>query len=153
MRLALGLARAQKGRTGDNPSVGCVIVKDGEVIGKGATADGGRPHGEIMALQSCGEFKGPSLKGESIKGASVYVTLEPCAHIGRSGACVDALIGAGIARCVIAAIDPNPLVNWQGAARLQEAGIDTIIGLCEDEAQDIMASFFARFQHAPRTIS
>lgn len=136
MTRALALAAAQTGRTGDNPAVGCVIVKDGQVMGEGATADGGRPHGEIMALTSA---IGP------VEGAAVYVTLEPCSHQGRSGPCVDALIKSGITRCVIAAIDPNPLVNWQGAARLQEAGIDTKIGVMQAEAENLMAAFFARF--------
>jgi len=122
MALALGLAKSQMGRTGDNPSVGCVLVKDGRIIGQGVTGDGGRPHGEIKALAAA----------QDARGATAYVTLEPCSHHGRSGPCVDALIKANIARCVIAVIDPNPKVNWQGVARLQEAGIDTII-------------FFARF--------
>ena len=139
MEAALGLAEAQKGRTGDNPAVGCVLVKNGKIIGRGATADGGRPHAEIMALRDC------KASGYSAKGASAYVTLEPCAHTGRSGPCANALIKAQIARCVIAVIDPNPLVNWQGAARLQEAGIDTVTGVCTHQAQEIMSGFFARF--------
>ncbi len=135
MTMALSLGVAQNGKTGDNPAVGCVLVKNGKVIGSGATANGGRPHAEIIAFEKAG----------SARGATAYVTLEPCSHTGRSGPCVDALIDAKIARCVIAAIDPNPLVNWQGAARLQEAGIDTSIGLMEMEARASMAQFFARF--------
>lgn len=138
MDKALALAAAQKGRTGDNPSVGCVLVKDGVIIGHGATADGGRPHGEIVALQNCAEL------GHGPAGCTAYVTLEPCSHFGRSAPCCDALIKANIARCVIAVIDPNPTVNWQGAARLQEAGIDTVIGLCADRAKVIMSDFFQR---------
>lgn len=135
MALALDLAKGQAGRTGDNPSVGCVLVKDGLIIGQGVTGDGGRPHGEIRALEAT----------ESAAGATAYVTLEPCSHYGRSGPCVEALIAAKIARCVIAVIDPNPQVNWQGAARLQEAGIDTLIGPGEAQARTIMTEFFSRF--------
>lgn len=143
MQRALDLARTQVGRTGDNPSVGCVLVKDGVIIGHGATDVGGRPHAEVMALNACA-----ATAAKAIVGATAYVTLEPCSHTGRSGPCADALIAAGIARCVIAVIDPNPLVNGQGAARLQEAGID--VSLCKDSAQEaeakmIMADFFSRF--------
>lgn len=135
MDIALGLAAAQKNRTGDNPAVGCLLVRAGKIIGQGATADGGRPHAEIVALESC----------NTAKGATAYVTLEPCAHHGRSGPCVEALINAGIARCVVAMTDPNPRVNWQGMARLQEAGIDTVIGSGQAKAREIMAKFLARF--------
>jgi len=136
MSRALDLARGQQGRTAENPSVGCVIVKDGEIVGEGVTSDGGRPHGEANALQ---------VAGRAAKGATAYVTLEPCSHYGQTAPCANALIAAGITRCVISIIDPDPRVHWRGAALLQEAGIDTIIGLCEDEAFQINAGFFARF--------
>ena len=83
--------------------------------------------------------------GRAAKGASVYVTLEPCSHYGQTAPCANALIEAGIKRCIISIIDPDPRVHWRGAALLQEAGIDTVIGLCEDEAFQINADFFARF--------
>lgn len=136
MQCALDLAWAQKGQTGDNPSVGCILIKDGNIIGQGVTAKGGRPHGETQALHHA---------GENAKGATCYVTLEPCSHYGGTPPCADVLIRAGIARCVIAVIDPNPNVNWQGAARLQEAGIDTVIGCLASEAFELYQSFFARF--------
>ena len=133
---ALRLSRSQLGRTGTNPSVGCVIVKNGEIVGRGVTSDGGRPHGETNAL---------SVAGLQARGAIVYVTLEPCSHYGQTAPCANALIEAGIARCVIACIDPDPRVHWRGAAMLQEAGIDTIIGCREDEARGINSTFFARY--------
>ena len=136
MQKALELARTQYGRTGENPSVGCVIVKDGEIVGQGVTSDGGRPHGETNALQ---------VAGRAAKGATVYVTLEPCSHYGQTAPCANALIEAGIARCVIAVIDPDPRVHWRGAALLQEAGIDTVIGEGAEEAFQINADFFGRF--------
>lgn len=136
MTRALELARAQKGRTGSNPAVGCVLVKDGEVIGEGATADDGRPHAETEALRQA---------GAKAKGATAYATLEPCSHYGQTGPCAEALIKAGISRCVIAAIDPDPRVHWKGAALLQEAGIDTVAGLMPEESKDINLEFFARF--------
>lgn len=132
---ALTLARQNQGQTGENPSVGCVIVKDGHIIGRGVTAKGGRPHGETQALKEAGDARG----------STVFVTLEPCSHYGQTPPCAKALIEAGIARCVIATIDPDPRVHWRGAAMLQEAGIDTVVGLRADEAAEIMADFFGRF--------
>ena len=136
MQMALDLAKSQKGRTAENPSGGCVIVKDGEIVGRGATSDGGRPHAETNALQ---------VAGSQANGAVAYVTLEPCSHYGQTGPCADALIAAGISRCVIATIDPDPRVHWRGAALLQEAGIDTVIGEGADKAAEIMSDFFSRF--------
>lgn len=135
MQKALALSWAQKDRTGENPAVGCVIVKDGKIVGQGVTSDGGRPHGETNALQ---------VAGKQAKGASVYVALEPCSHYGQTAPCANALIDAGIAQCIIAVIDPDPRVHWRGAALLQEAGIDTIVGVCEDEAFEVNADFFAQ---------
>ncbi|WP_409432551.1 bifunctional diaminohydroxyphosphoribosylaminopyrimidine deaminase/5-amino-6-(5-phosphoribosylamino)uracil reductase RibD [Litorimonas sp. RW-G-Af-16] len=135
MTLALSLARAQQGRTGENPAVGCVLVKDNAIIGQGATSDGGRPHAETNALQ---------VAGRQARGATAYVTLEPCSHYGQTGPCADALIAAGIARCVIAVIDPDPRVHWRGAALLQEAGIDTVVGEGAEQAYQINTDFFAR---------
>lgn len=135
MALALDLARAQMGRTAENPAVGCVIVKGGQVVGEGATSDGGRPHAETNALQ---------VAGRAAKGATAYVTLEPCSHYGQTAPCANALIEAGIARCVIAVIDPDPRVHWRGAALLQEAGIDVVIGEGAEDAFAINTDFFAR---------
>ena len=137
MSKALDLARGQKGRTGDNPSVGCLIVKEGVIVGQGVTSDGGRPHGETNALQ---------IAGDQAEGADVYVTLEPCSHYGQTAPCASALIKAGIRRCFIAVIDPDPRVHWRGAALLQEAGIDTVIGLGSEAARAINADFFARIK-------
>ena len=135
MRRALALGAAQSGRTAENPAVGCVLVKDGEIVGEGATQDGGRPHAETVALQ---------VAGQQAKGASCYVTLEPCSHYGQTAPCANALMEAGVARCFIACIDPDPRVHWRGAALLQEAGIDVQVGLCELEALDAHRAFFER---------
>lgn len=135
MARALELARGQRGRTAENPAVGCVIVKDGRIVGQGATSDDGRPHAETNALQ---------VAGRAAKGATAYVTLEPCSHYGQTAPCANALIDAGIVRCVIAVIDPDPRVHWRGAALLQEAGIDTRIGEGAEDAYDINQDFFAR---------
>lgn len=135
MVLALSIAETQKGRTAENPAVGCVLVKQGEIIGQGATADGGRPHAETVALMSA---------GSDAKGATAYVTLEPCSHYGQTGPCANALIEAGIVKCHIAVIDPDPRVHWRGAALMQEAGIDVQIGLCADEAFEAHSDFFMR---------
>ena len=136
MSLALDLARGQQGRTAENPSVGCVFVKDGQIVGQGVTSDGGRPHGEANALQ---------VAGRAAKGATAYVTLEPCSHYGQTAPCANGLIEAGITRCVISIIDPDPRVHWRGAALLQEAGIDTVIGEGAEDAFQINADFFGRF--------
>lgn len=136
MGQALSLARGQKGRTEPNPSVGCIIVKNGRIVGQGVTADGGRPHAETQALEQA---------GQKATGATVYVTLEPCSHHGQTGPCAEALIEAKIAKCMIACVDPDPRVNWRGAARLQESGIDTVIGLMSEAALALNADFFSRF--------
>jgi len=130
------MARVQMGRTAENPAVGCVIVKNAEIIGEGATQDGGRPHAESFALANM---------TVSPEGATAYVTLEPCSHHGQTPPCANALIKAKIARCVIAVIDPDPRVNWRGAALLQEAGIDVVYGEGEAEAREIMATFLRQF--------
>lgn len=136
MRRALELAQAQHGKTGANPSVGCVLVNNDTIIAEAATANGGRPHGETQALDKAGKLA---------RGATAYVTLEPCAHHGRSGPCADALIAAGITRCVIAVRDPFPQVNGQGIARMEAAGITVDVGLGEARARELMAEFLGRF--------
>ena len=119
MRPALALARRSLGRTWPNPAVGCVIVRDGRVIARGRTQDGGRPHAEADAIANA---------REPLKGATVYVTLEPCAHHGRTPPCADALIAAGVGRVVSAIEDPDPRVKGQGHARLAAAGIAVEVG-------------------------
>jgi diaminohydroxyphosphoribosylaminopyrimidine deaminase / 5-amino-6-(5-phosphoribosylamino)uracil reductase len=135
MRAALALARRSLGRTWPNPAVGCVIVKDGRVIARGRTRDGGRPHAEADAL---------SRAGEEARGATVYVTLEPCSHFGKSPPCADALVQAGVAKVVSAMTDPNPEVNGQGHERLKAAGIAVEVGEGAREAAEIIAGFVMR---------
>lgn len=135
MLAALALARRGLGTTWPNPSVGCVIVRDGRVVGRGFTAPGGRPHAEPAAL---------AMAGEQARGATAYVTLEPCCHWGRTPPCTDALIEAGIARVVIATGDPDPRVDSRGAARLRAAGVTVEEGLLRAEADDVLAGFVQR---------
>jgi diaminohydroxyphosphoribosylaminopyrimidine deaminase/5-amino-6-(5-phosphoribosylamino)uracil reductase len=131
----LTLGRRGQGRTWPNPAVGAVIVKDGVIIGRGWTQPGGRPHAEPVALAQA---------GAAAEGATLYVTLEPCAHVGKSPPCADAIVAAGIARVVAAIEDPNPDVAGQGHARLRAAGIQVDIGLCADEAARDHAGHFRR---------
>ena len=126
MDLALALGRRGLGRTWPNPPVGAVIVKDGVIVGRGWTQDGGRPHAEVEALRRA---------GEAARGATMYVTLEPCSHFGKTPPCADAIIRAGIARVVSALEDPNPQVAGAGHARLRAAGIAVEVGLGADEAR------------------
>src|SRR6202049_1822343 len=120
MQLALTLGRRGQGRTWPNPAVGAVVVKDGVTIGRGWTQPGGRPHAEPVALARA---------GEAARGATLYVTLEPCSHVGKSPPCADAIIAAGITRVVSAIEDPNPEVAGQGHAKLRNAGIEVAVGL------------------------
>lgn len=135
MRAALALACRNLGTTWPNPSVGCVIVANGRVVGRAATAPGGRPHAEPMALE---------MAGAAARGATAYVTLEPCCHWGRTPPCTDALIAAGVARVVIATRDPDPRVDSQGIARLRGAGIVVEEGLLAGEARETLAGFATR---------
>ena len=125
MQLALALGRRGLGRTWPNPAVGAVVVKDGVIVGRGWTQPGGRPHAETEALKRA---------GKDAKGATLYVTLEPCSHQGKTPPCVDAIIRAGIARVVSALEDPNPEVAGQGYAKLRERGIAVETGLGAEEA-------------------
>src|SRR3977135_168177 len=120
MELALTLGRRGQGRTWPNPAAGAIVVKDGVIVGRGWTQPGGRPHAEPEALRRA---------GEAARGATLYVTLEPCSHFGKSPPCVDAVIAAGISRVVSAIEDPNPEVAGQGHAKLRAAGIAVDIGL------------------------
>ncbi|CAB3903624.1 Riboflavin biosynthesis protein RibD [Achromobacter pulmonis] len=138
MRRALALAQTVMYSTAPNPRVGCVIVRDGRVLGEGATQPPGGPHAEVCALRDA------QARGESVAGATVYVTLEPCSHFGRTPPCVEALLAAAPARVVVAIGDPNPLVNGKGLARLREAGIAVTTGICREEALALNAGFIAR---------
>jgi diaminohydroxyphosphoribosylaminopyrimidine deaminase / 5-amino-6-(5-phosphoribosylamino)uracil reductase len=133
MSLALELARVQLGKTGDNPAVGCVIVRDGKVLGKGATGDGGRPHGEAMALGDA---------STDVTGATVYVTLEPCAHVSQRGpTCAQTLVERGIVRLVAALEDPDPRTSGKGFERLVAAGISVEIGLLREQGDKQIEAF------------
>jgi diaminohydroxyphosphoribosylaminopyrimidine deaminase/5-amino-6-(5-phosphoribosylamino)uracil reductase len=133
MRTALQMATATKGQTGTNPMVGCVIVKNGAIIGMGAHLRRGSHHAEIAAL---------NMAGDAAQGAVVYVTLEPCSHTGKTPPCSSALIAAGVRRVVIAGLDPNPLVAGNGKAALEAAGIATTVGVLQHEAERLNEVFF-----------
>jgi diaminohydroxyphosphoribosylaminopyrimidine deaminase / 5-amino-6-(5-phosphoribosylamino)uracil reductase len=135
MQLALSLGRRGQGRTWPNPAVGAVVVRDGVIVGRGWTQSGGRPHAEPEALQRA---------GEAARGATLYVTLEPCSHFGKSPPCADAIIAAGISRVVAAIEDPNPEVAGKGHAKLRAAGIAVDVGLFADEAARDHAGHFRR---------
>jgi len=137
MQLALALGRRGQGRTWPNPAVGAVVVRDGIVVGRGWTQPGGRPHAEPEALRRA---------GEAARGATLYVTLEPCSHFGKSPPCVDAVIASGISRVVSAIEDPNPEVAGQGYAKLRAAGISVDVGLCAAEAAREHAGHFRRIR-------
>lgn len=134
MARALELARAMLGRVAPNPAVGCVIVKDGAVAAEGATADGGRPHAEEVALDAA---------GARAEGATVYMSLEPCAtRTTGHDACADRLVAARVARVVVACEDPHPFADGEGVARLKAAGIDVRLGVARREAEALNAGFF-----------
>lgn len=135
MRRALSLAASGVGLTGDNPSVGCVIVRDGVVIAEARTADGGRPHAEEQAIA-----------GADARGATAFVTLEPCAKRSTGAvSCSEVLVGAGVTRVVVAIGDPHPLVAGAGLALLRDAGVQIEEGLLANEARAINADFFAKW--------
>ena len=137
MQLALSLGRRGQGRTWPNPAVGALVVKDGVIVGRGWTQAGGRPHAEPEALRRA---------GAAARGATLFVTLEPCSHFGKSPPCADAVIAAGIARVVSAIEDPNPEVAGQGHARLRAAGIAVEIGVGAEEAARDHAGHFRRIR-------
>lgn len=132
MRMALRLGRRGLGHVAPNPAVGCVIVKDGHVVGRGWTQAGGRPHAEVVALAQA---------EENAVGATAYVTLEPCSHYGRTPPCCDSLIRAGVARVVSALQDPDERVNGHGIEKLREAGIEVTEGVCESDAIEANLGF------------
>lgn len=130
---AIRLASAQLGRTAPNPAVGCIIVKEGRIIGAGATDRGGRPHAETIALE---------MAAEDAAGATAYITLEPCSHVGETGPCAQKLIDSRIARVVIGNIDPNPNVSGKGIAMLRAAGIEVITDIEHAKAAELHEGFF-----------
>ena len=132
MRLALLHACKGIGKTSPNPPVGCVIVRDGEIVGTGWHRKAGTPHAEVHALRAA---------GERARGADLFVTLEPCSHFGKTPPCADALIAAGVGRVYAGTIDPNPKVAGQGVARLRAAGIPTFPGLMEQECRRLIGPF------------
>ena len=140
--MTLALEWAAKGlyTTSPNPRIGCVIVKDGHVIGAGVTQPAGQAHAEVQALRDA------AARGHDVRGATAYVTLEPCNHHGRTPPCSDALVAAGLGRVVAAMCDPNPLVAGQGLAKLAAAGIAVDTGLLADQAYEMNIGFFSRMQ-------
>ncbi len=135
MRVALDLGERARGRTWPNPAVGCVIVRDGRVVGRGWTQPGGRPHAETVALARA---------GDAARGATAYVSLEPCAHHGLTPPCCTALARAGIRRVVIPMLDPDPRVDGRGVAWLRAAGVEVMTGCLEAEARRAHAGFVSR---------
>lgn len=132
MQMALELAAKARGRTSPNPMVGAVIVKNGEIVGKGFHAKAGSAHAEVVALAEA---------GEQARGATIYVTLEPCCHYGKTGPCTEALIKAGVKKVVVAMTDPNPLVAGKGIAKLKNAGIEVECPVLEQEAKRLNEVF------------
>lgn len=138
---ALAIAATGLGRTGENPCVGCVVVRDGVLLGEARTADSGRPHAEEQALAQAGDARG----------ATAYVTLEPCAkRTSGSTSCTDLLIAAGVARVVIATRDPHPFAAGIGIERLRAAGVQVDVGVLEEEARAQNADFFANLETRDR---
>ena len=137
MRQALDLAWQGRFSTSPNPRVGCVVVRGGQVVGQGFHVRAGEAHAEVHALRQA---------GAAARGATAYVTLEPCAHYGRTPPCAQALVDAGVARVVAAMRDPNPLVAGKGLMMLQAAGIETAFGLLEDEARALNRGFLSRME-------
>jgi len=134
MKMALDLSRRGLGKTSPNPSVGCVIVKNDHIIGRGCTSDGGRPHGEINALS----------QAKNVNGATVYVTLEPCAHHGNTPPCAEALVSAGVSKVIVATGDPDSRVSGKGVDILKNSGIAVLEGLLKEEADLINQGFLLK---------
>ncbi|CCE95390.1 diaminohydroxyphosphoribosylaminopyrimidine deaminase / 5-amino-6-(5-phosphoribosylamino)uracil reductase [Sinorhizobium fredii HH103] len=135
MAAALRLARRNLGLTSTNPSVACLIVKDGTIVGRAVTAPGGRPHAETQALADA---------GEKARGATAYVTLEPCSHHGRTPPCADALVASGVARVVVCLLDPDERVAGRGVVMLRDAGIDVDLGVLRDEGERVLEAYLMR---------
>jgi len=141
--MALALEWAARGMTitAPNPRIGCVIVRDGEVIGAGHTQPAGQAHAEIQAMRDA------AARGHDVRGATAYVTLEPCSHYGRTPPCSNALVQAGLGRVVAAMVDPNPLVAGRGMAQLEAAGIAVAQGMLAEQAYELNIGFFTRMRH------
>ena len=137
MQLALDLAKQGEFTTTPNPSVGCVLVNDGKVVGKGFHAKAGEPHAEVMALREA---------GEKARGATAYVTLEPCSHFGRTPPCAKGLVEAGVSKVIAAMCDPNPQVAGKGLQILTDAGIESAVGLLEENAEQLNKGFLKRMR-------
>lgn len=135
MQRCLELARCALGRTSPNPLVGAVIVKDGEIVGEGFHPRAGEPHAEVFALKAA---------GDSARGATIYVSLEPCNHYGRTPPCSEGLINAGVSKVVVGMVDPNPLVAGGGIARLRAAGVEVVVGVEEAACQKLNEGFIHR---------
>jgi diaminohydroxyphosphoribosylaminopyrimidine deaminase/5-amino-6-(5-phosphoribosylamino)uracil reductase len=142
MAAALALARRGLGRVAPNPAVGCVLVRDGRVLARGWTQAGGRPHGEAEALARAAQAD----PEKGARGATAYVTLEPCSHHGQTPPCAEALLEAGIVRCVVAREDPDPRVSGRGIARLREAGTEVDLGLMAEAASEVNGGFLLRVE-------
>lgn len=137
MRIALELAKRGLGRVAPNPAVGCVLTQNNQVIARGWTQDGGRPHAETEALDRA---------GNRAAGSTAYVTLEPCAHTGETGPCAAALINAGIKKVVVAMLDPDPRVNGGGIKLMQDAGLEVLSGVCQEQAMRVNSGFLSRVE-------
>ncbi|MFI8687435.1 bifunctional diaminohydroxyphosphoribosylaminopyrimidine deaminase/5-amino-6-(5-phosphoribosylamino)uracil reductase RibD [Rossellomorea sp. NPDC077527] len=138
MKLALSMAASTQGQTSPNPMVGAVVVNNGEIVGMGAHLKAGEGHAEVNALRNA---------GDKAKGSDVYVTLEPCSHYGKTPPCSQLLISSGVKSVHIATRDPNPLVAGRGIQQLRDAGIDVLVGECEEEARELNKHFFHFIQH------
>ena len=137
MQLALDLAKQGEFTAAPNPAVGCVLVKNGQIVGKGFHAKAGEPHAEVMALREA---------GENARGATAYVTLEPCAHYGRTPPCAKGLVDAGVRNVIAAMYDPNPLVAGKGLGILADAGIESAVGLLKENAEELNKGFLKRMR-------
>ncbi|NPA32602.1 MAG: bifunctional diaminohydroxyphosphoribosylaminopyrimidine deaminase/5-amino-6-(5-phosphoribosylamino)uracil reductase RibD [Aquificae bacterium] len=133
MKRALELAKSRKGYTHPNPTVGAIVVKEGKVVSEGVHERAGSPHAEVVAIERA---------GQKARGATLYVTLEPCSHWGRTPPCTDLIIRSGISRVVVATTDPNPLVSGKGIKKLKESGIEVEVGVLEEEAKELNEDFF-----------
>ncbi|HXG16876.1 MAG TPA: bifunctional diaminohydroxyphosphoribosylaminopyrimidine deaminase/5-amino-6-(5-phosphoribosylamino)uracil reductase RibD, partial [Calidithermus sp.] len=138
MRRALALAERARGLTSPNPLVGAVVVRDGQVVGEGFHEAAGRPHAEVAALEAA---------GDRARGATLYVTLEPCVHQGRTPPCLPRLLASGVARVVVAATDPDPRVDGRGVAALQAAGVSVSVGVLGEEAARQNRAFFTAMRY------
>ncbi|WP_124728313.1 bifunctional diaminohydroxyphosphoribosylaminopyrimidine deaminase/5-amino-6-(5-phosphoribosylamino)uracil reductase RibD [Staphylospora marina] len=137
MQEAVLEGRKAQGKTGTNPPVGAIIVKDGEIVGRGHTSHLGGPHAEVNALR---------MAGEKAKGATVYCTLEPCSHYGRTPPCAEALVKAQVARVVVGILDPYPKVNGKGVEYLRQHGIEVSVGYLEEIIKEDLKEFLERVQ-------